>query len=134
MFKSKYKRKYEQIVSYIEAEIWLNNGIIKIYEEDIKKLEERGSYTTALRVDMTSRKECVAILEQILKRAKEAWFKVSFFFFFYLAKFTCCIMRKIEDVKDEEQKGLLRTERANLPGRGGSEYKLIFGIHVDVGR
>ena len=42
--------------------------------------------------------------------------------------------RKIEDVKDEEQKGLLRTERANLPGRGGSEYKLIFGIHVDVGR
>ena len=72
MFKSKYKRKYEQIVSYIEAEIWLNNGIIKIYEEDIKKLEERGAYTTALRVDMTSRKECVAILEQILKRAKEA--------------------------------------------------------------
>ena len=43
-------------------------------------------------------------------------------------------MRKIEDVKDEEQKGLLRTERANLPVRGGSEYKLIFGIHVDVGR
>ena len=43
-------------------------------------------------------------------------------------------MRKIEDVKDEEQKGLLRTERANLPGRGGNEYKIIFGIHVDVGR
>ena len=54
--------------------------------------------------------------------------------FIFLAKFTCCIMRKIEDVKDEEQKGLLRTERANLPVRGGSEYKLIFGIHVDVGR
>ena len=44
------------------------------------------------------------------------------------------MMRKIEDVKDEEQKGLLRTERANLPGKGGNEYKLIFGIHVDVGR
>ena len=42
--------------------------------------------------------------------------------------------RKIEDVKDEEQKGLLRTERANLPGKGGNEYKIIFGIHVDVGR
>ena len=50
------------------------------------------------------------------------------------AKNTYSIRRKIEDVKDEEQKGLLRTERANLPGRGGSEYKLIFGIHVDVGR
>lgn len=50
------------------------------------------------------------------------------------AKNTYSIMRKIEDVKDEEQKGLLRTERANLPVRGGSEYKLIFGIHVDVGR
>ena len=59
---------------------------------------------------------------------------ISIYFLFFLAKFTCCIMRKIEDVKDEEQKGLLRTERANLPGRGGSEYKLIFGIHVDVGR
>ena len=55
-------------------------------------------------------------------------------FFFFLAKTSYSIMRKIEDVKDEEQKGLLRTERANLPVRGGSEYKLIFGIHVDVGR
>ena len=54
--------------------------------------------------------------------------------FLYLAKNTYSIMRKIKDVKDEEQKGLLRTERANLPVRGGSEYKLIFGIHVDVGR
>ena len=56
-------------------------------------------------------------------------------FLFLFAKNTYSIMRrKIEYVKDEEQKGLLRTERANLPGRGGSEYKLIFGIHVDVGR
>ena len=60
---------------------------------------------------------------------------MSCFSFFYLAKNTYSIMRrKIKDVKDEEQKGLLRTERANLPGRGGNEYKIIFGIHVDVGR
>ena len=62
------------------------------------------------------------------------WKHWLFLFLKYLAKNTYSIMRKIEDVKDEEQKGLLRTERANLPGRGGSEYKLIFGIHVDVGR
>ena len=54
--------------------------------------------------------------------------------FFFRKNFIFYNERKIEDVKDEEQKGLLRTERANLPVRGGSEYKLIFGIHVDVGR
>lgn len=40
MFKSKYKRKYEQLVSDIKAEIWLNNGIIEFYEENEDKLEK----------------------------------------------------------------------------------------------
>ena len=59
---------------------------------------------------------------------------ISIYFYFSRKIYMLYYERKIEDVKDEEQKGLLRTERANLPGRGGSEYKLIFGIHVDVGR
>ena len=73
MFKSKYKRKYEQLVSDIKAEIWLNNGIIEFYEKDMKKLDKNGMYgTTALTADMICRAECVAILEQVLKRAEEA--------------------------------------------------------------
>ena len=40
MFKSKYKRKYDQLVSDIKAEIWLNDGIVKFYEENKDKLEE----------------------------------------------------------------------------------------------
>lgn len=71
MFGSKYKRKYEQLVSDIKAEIWLNNGIIKIYEKDMNKLDERGVNTTAIKADKICREECVAILEQILKRAEE---------------------------------------------------------------
>ena len=59
---------------------------------------------------------------------------ISIYFYFSRKIYMLYYERKIEDVKDEEQKGLLRTERANLPVRGGSEYKLIFGIHVDVGR
>ena len=71
MFKSKYKRKYDQLVSDIKAEIWLNDGIVKFYEENKDKLEERGAYTPALMTDKLYRQECVAILEQILKRAEE---------------------------------------------------------------
>ena len=51
MFKSKYKRKYDQLVSDIKAEIWLNDGIVKFYEENKDKLEERGEYTPALMTD-----------------------------------------------------------------------------------
>lgn len=71
MFKSKYKRKYDQLVSDIKAEIWLNDGIVKFYEENKDKLEERGEYTPALMTDKLCRQECVAILEQILKQAEE---------------------------------------------------------------
>ena len=72
MFKSKYKRKYEQLVSDIEAEIWLNNGIIEFYEKNEDKLEKRGENTPALIADRLRRQECVDILEKILKRAEEA--------------------------------------------------------------
>lgn len=72
MFRSKYKRKYEQLVSDIKAEIWLNNEIVKSYEKNMKKLEERGEATSALIADSRCRQECVDILEQILKRAEEA--------------------------------------------------------------
>lgn len=72
MFKSKYKRKYEQLVSDIKAEIWLNNGIVKFYEENKDKLEEREEYTPALIADRLCRQECVDILDKILKRAEEA--------------------------------------------------------------
>lgn len=71
MFKSKYKRKYEQLVSDIKAEIWLNNGIVKFYEENKDKLEEREEYTPALIADRLCRQECVDILDKILKRAEE---------------------------------------------------------------
>lgn len=72
MFKSKYKRKYEQLVSDIKAEIWLNDGIVKFYEENKEKLEERGENTPALMSDKLCRQEYVDILKQILKRAEEA--------------------------------------------------------------
>lgn len=68
MFKSKYKRKYDQLVSDIKAEIWLNDGIVKFYEENKEKLEERGENTPALMTDKLCRQECVDILKQILKR------------------------------------------------------------------
>lgn len=72
MFESKYKRKYEQLVSDIKAEIWLNDGIVKFYEENKGKLEERGELTPALMTDKICRQECVDILDKILKRAEEA--------------------------------------------------------------
>lgn len=72
MFESKYKRKYEQLVSDIKAEIWLNDGIVKFYEENKGKLEERGEFTPALMTDKICREECVDILDKILKRAEEA--------------------------------------------------------------
>lgn len=72
MFESKYKRKYEQLVSDIKAEIWLNDGIVKFYEENKGKLEERGELTPALMTDKICREECVDILDKILKRAEEA--------------------------------------------------------------
>ena len=72
MFKSKYKRKYEQLVSDIKAEIWLNDGIVKFYEENKEKLEERGENTPALMTDKLCRQGYVDILKQILKRAEEA--------------------------------------------------------------
>lgn len=71
MFGSKYKRKYEQLVSDIKAEIWLNDGIIKFYEENMERLENDGTNTTAIKADKICREECVAILEQILKLAEE---------------------------------------------------------------
>lgn len=72
MFESKYKRKYEQLVSDIKAEIWLNDGIVKFYEENKGKLEERGELTPALMTDKICREGYVAFLEKILKRAEEA--------------------------------------------------------------
>lgn len=72
MFESKYKRKYEQLVSDIKAEIWLNDGIVKFYEENKGKLEEHGEFTPALMTDKICREECVDILDKILKRAEEA--------------------------------------------------------------
>ena len=71
MFKSKYKRKYEQLVSDIKAEIWLNNGIIEFYEKNEDKLEKRGENTPALIAVRLCRQECVDILDKILKRAEE---------------------------------------------------------------
>ena len=72
MFESKYKRKYDQLVSDIKAEIFLNDGIIKFSEENKEKLEERGENTSALMTDKLCRQECVDILNQILKRSEEA--------------------------------------------------------------
>lgn len=71
MFGSKYKRKYEQLVSDIKAEIWLNDGIVKFYEENMDRLENDGTNVTAIKADKICRQECVDILEQILRRSEE---------------------------------------------------------------
>lgn len=71
MFKSKYKCKYEQLVSDIKAEIWLNNRIIEFYEKNEDKLEKCGENTPALIADRLCRQEGVDILDKILKRAEE---------------------------------------------------------------
>lgn len=44
MFGSKYKRKYEQLVSDIKAEIWLNDGI------EYKSVDDDGLYRVSGRV------------------------------------------------------------------------------------
>lgn len=71
MFKSKYRRKYEQIVSDLKWEIEVENSMLKCIENDIKKLEERGINTEYLKAERYAHKSAIYNYNNILKRAKE---------------------------------------------------------------
>lgn len=78
MFKSKYRRRYEQIVSDIKDNIRREKIVIEVLERDVNELIELGVDTSALQADIWCQKEHVNMFEELLgvaellKRAEEA--------------------------------------------------------------
>lgn len=70
MFKSKRKRKYEQIVSDISDNIRRDKMVIEVLERDVNALIELGVDVSALQADIWCQKQHVDMMEELLEVAE----------------------------------------------------------------